>query len=72
MCRAALKGKKGVRNTSRNERSRGCSLLHGHGTFSTSLISLPPNLDSGLPLYHSPCDSLFPTFYELVSTIPLC
>ena len=30
------KGKKRVHNTNRNERSRGRSLLHGHGTFSTS------------------------------------
>ena len=33
-------------NANRNERSRGCSLLHDHGAFSTSLISPTPNLNS--------------------------
>ena len=34
--RAVLQGKnKSLRNGNMNERSRGPSLLHGHGTFST-------------------------------------
>ena len=38
--RAFLKGgqKKRVRNINRNERSRARSVLHGHGTFSTSKV----------------------------------
>ena len=37
--RAVLKGRGGeLRNANRNERSRGRSLLHGHGTFSTSKV----------------------------------
>ena len=37
--RAVLKGtKKRVRNANRNERSQGHSLLHGHGTLSTSSV----------------------------------
>ena len=39
--RAVLKGGgkgKDLRNANRNERSRARSLLHGHGTFSTSKV----------------------------------
>ena len=36
--RGGLKGTKGLRNANINKRSRGCSLLPGQGTFSTSKV----------------------------------